>query len=123
MDFKKVKAGTSIKTRNLNDFSQLTGNVYETVAMLYKRSDQIASEIKQELYSKIEEFKVEDNGSEDVFENREQIEISRYYESIPKPYLIAIKEYMDDNLVYRNEKLSHGNIDAIPKNSNTEDQA
>ncbi len=121
MDFKKIKADTSIKTRNLNDFNKITGNVYETVSMLYKRSDQIAGEIKHELYEKIEEFKIEDTGSEDSFENREQIEVSRYYEALPKPYLIAIKEYMDDDLVYRNDKLNHGNIDSVPKTQKTEE--
>jgi hypothetical protein len=115
MDYKKTKADTSIKTRNLNDFSKLTGNVYETVSMLSKRSDQIAGELKQELYKKIEEFAINDNFIEDTFENREQIEVSRFYEQLPKPYLIAIKEYVDDKLIYRNESLHHGNIDSVPK--------
>src|SRR5574344_1082897 len=115
MDYKKTKADTSIQTRNLNDFSGLTGNVYETVSMLSKRADQIAGEIKQELYKKIEEFAISDNFIDDTFENREQIEVSRFYEQLPKPYLIAIKEYMDDDLVYRNEALNHGNIEELPK--------
>lgn len=122
MDYKKIKVDTSIKTRNLNDFSKLTGNVYETVSMLYKRSDQIASELKQELTHKIEEFRVEDNGAEETYENREQIEISRYYEQLPKPYLIAIKEYLDGQLVYRNDKLEHGNIDSVPKQKDQEEE-
>ncbi|MBP3253946.1 MAG: RNA polymerase Rpb6 [Bacteroidales bacterium] len=120
MDYKKIKADTSIKTRNLNDFSNLTGNVYETVSMLYKRADSIAGEMKQELYHKIEEFKLEDTGSDETFENHEQIEVSRYYEQLPKPYLIAIKEYLDDKLVYRNEKLGHGNIESLPGGKSAE---
>ncbi|MCH3923967.1 MAG: RNA polymerase Rpb6 [Bacteroidales bacterium] len=122
MDYKKTKADTSIKTRNLNDFSKLTGNVYETVSMLSKRSDQIAGELKQELYKKIEEFAINDNFIEDTFENREQIEVSRFYEQLPKPYLIAIKEYMDDDLVYRNEALNHGNIEELPKQQEKEEE-
>lgn len=122
MDYKKTKADTSIKTRNLNDFSKLTGNVYETVSMLSKRSDQIAGELKQELYKKIEEFAINDNFIEDTFENREQIEVSRFYEQLPKPYLIAIKEYMDDDLVYRNESLNHGNIEELPKQQEKEEE-
>ncbi|MBO6117833.1 MAG: RNA polymerase Rpb6 [Bacteroidales bacterium] len=114
MDYKKIKADTSIKTRNLNDFSKLTTNVYETVSMLSKRADQIASELKKELHEKIEDFRIEDNGAEETFENREQIEVSRYYEQLPKPYLMAIKEYADDTLVYRNESLGHGNIASVP---------
>lgn len=111
MDYKKTTADTSIKTRNLNDFDKLTTNVYETVAMLSKRSDQIASEIKQELYKKIEAFSIKDNSLEDTFENQEQIEVSRFYERLPKPYLVAIKEYLNDELVYRNDTLHHGNME------------
>lgn len=114
MDYKKIKADTSIKTRNLNDFSNVTTNVYETVSMLSKRADQIASEMKRELHDKIEAFKLEDNGAEETFENKEQIEVSRYYEQLPKPYLMAIKEYQDDQLAYRNESLAHGNLLATP---------
>ena len=114
MDYKKIKADTSIKTRNLNDFSNVTTNVYETVAMLSKRADQISAEIKRELHDKIETFKLDDNGAEDTFENKEQIEVSKYYEQLPKPYLMAIKEYQDDQLAYRNETLGHGNLLATP---------
>ncbi|MGP1515237.1 MAG: DNA-directed RNA polymerase subunit omega [Bacteroidales bacterium] len=114
MDYKKIKADTSIKTRNLNDFSNVTTNVYETVSMLSKRADQIASEMKKELHDKIETFKLDDSGAEETFENKEQIEVSRYYEQLPKPYLIAIKEYQDDLLAYRNDVLEHGNLLTIP---------
>ncbi len=114
MDYKKIKADTSIKTRNMNDFSKVTTNMYETVSMLSKRSDQIASEIKKELHDKIEAFKMEDNGAEETFENKEQIEVSRYYEQLPKPYLIAIKEYQEDQLAYRNDTLGHGNLTSTP---------
>ena len=120
MDFKKTKADTSIRTRNLNDFSSVTGNVYETVSMLSKRADQISSELKQELHHKIEDFRIDDNGAE-TFENKEQIEVSRYYEQLPKPYLIAIKEYMDGKLVYRNEKTLSGNAEVGSSSKKKED--
>lgn len=111
MDYKKTQADSTTKTRNVNDFSKLTGNFYETVSMLSKRSDQIASELKQELYKKIEDFAINEVSVDDTFENKEQIEVSRFYEQLPKPYLIAIKEYEDDQLLYRNNELGHGNTE------------
>ncbi len=120
MDYKKTTADSSIKTRDINNFDKLTTNVYETVAMLSKRSDQIASELKQELYKKIEDFSIKDNSLEDTFENKEQIEVSRFYERLPKPYLIAIKEYLGDELVYRNDTLQHGNMEKPEKEPMTE---
>ena len=102
MYYKRTKADTSIKTRNLNDFDTLTGNLYETIAMLSKRSDQIAADLKQELYKKIEDFAVATDSLDEIHENKEQIELAKFYEQLPKPYLIAIKEYMDEKLVYKN---------------------
>ncbi len=101
MDYKKTKADTTIQTRNLNDFDTLTGNIYETVALLSKRSDQIAADLKKELYKKIEEFSTNNDTLDEVFENREQIEIAKYYEQLPKPYLIAIKEYLDGKITFK----------------------
>jgi hypothetical protein len=108
MDYKKTKADTSIKTRNLNDFSNVTGNVYESIAMLSKRSDQIAADLKQELYKKIEEFSIADSTDEGS-ENHEQIEIAKFYEQLPKPYLISIKEYLDEKLVYKRPNVESSN--------------
>lgn len=102
MDYKRTKADTSIKTRNLNEFDTLTGNLYETIAMLSKRSDQISADLKQELYKKIEDFAVATDSLDEIHENKEQIELAKFYEQLPKPYLIAIKEYMDEKLVYKN---------------------
>jgi predicted DNA-binding protein len=102
MDYKRTKADTSIKTRNLNDFDTMTGNLYETIAMLSKRSDQISADLKQELYKKIEDFAVATDSLDEIHENKEQIELAKFYEQLPKPYLIAIKEYMDEKLVYKN---------------------
>ncbi len=102
MDVKKYRTTTSIVTRNIADFDKQTGNLYETIAMLSKRSNQISSELKRELVKKIEEFSSASDTMEDVFENKEQIEIVKYYEHLPKPVLIAIQEYLNDELYYRN---------------------
>ncbi|MDR1005819.1 MAG: RNA polymerase Rpb6 [Bacteroidales bacterium] len=104
-DYKKAKVDTSIQTHDLNDFNKTTGNIYETLAMLSKRSDQIAVTIKKELIKKIEEFAIESvDNLEEVFDNHERIEVSRYFESLPKPCLIAINEYLNDELIYKSSK-------------------
>lgn len=102
MDFKKSNAPTNTVTRDMNDLREGTNNVYETVAILGKRSNQIAVEIKEELKKKLDEFSTNQDNLEEVFENREQIEISRYYERLPKPTLMAIQEFLDKNTYYRN---------------------
>ena len=101
MDYKKTKAPATTITRNLNDIDKATGNVYEAVAIIAKRSNQINSELKEELNRKLEEFASYTDNLEEVFENREQIEISRFYERLPKSTLIAIQEYLDDQIYYR----------------------
>lgn len=102
MDFKKSNAPTNTVTRDMNDLRQGTNNVYETVAILGKRSNQIAIEIKEELKKKLDEFSTSQDNLEEVFENREQIEISRFYERLPKPTLIATQEYLEKGTYYRN---------------------
>jgi DNA-directed RNA polymerase subunit K/omega len=89
-------------TRNIQDFNALTENLYESVALLSKRADQIGLELKHELNQKVEEFATSGDNLEEVFENREQIEIARHYERLPKPSLIAIQEYLDGKTYYRN---------------------
>ena len=101
MDYKKTKAPATTVTRNLNDIDQVTGNIYETVAIVSKRANQIGSELKEELNRKLEEFASYTDNLEEVFENREQIEISRFYERLPKPSLIAMQEFLDDQVYYR----------------------
>jgi DNA-directed RNA polymerase subunit K/omega len=101
MDFKKVKTENTAVTRNLRDLTDPTGNIYESVNILSKRADQIAREIKEELRGKIEEFATPSDNLEEVFENREQIEIAKYYEHLPKPTLIAIQEFLNDQIYYR----------------------
>jgi DNA-directed RNA polymerase subunit K/omega len=102
MDYKKVKTETSAVTRKIQDFSKLTGNIYETVAVLSKRANQISLEIKEELNKKLSEFSTGNDNLEEVFENREQIEIAKFYERLPKPTLISVQEYIDDQIYYRN---------------------
>ena len=102
MDIKKYKTTSTTITRDVREFDDKTGNIYETVAMLAKRSDQIASEMKRELNKKIEEFVSSTDSVDEIFENREQIEVVRYYEQLPKPTLIAIQEYLNGELYYRN---------------------
>jgi DNA-directed RNA polymerase subunit K/omega len=102
MDFKRVKTESTAVTRNLKDLTDPTGNIYETVNILSKRADQIAREIKDELRGKIDEFATPSDNLEEVFENREQIEIAKYYEHLPKPTLIAVQEFLNDQIYYRN---------------------
>ena len=102
MDFKKTKAEGSTISRDLRELENRTGNVYESVMILAKRSNQIASEMKEELSTKLQEFASYTDNLEEVFENREQIEISKYYERLPKPTLIAYEEFVNDQIYHRN---------------------
>ena len=102
MDNQKIaQVPTNTVTRNLADFAAPTGNVYESVMIIAKRSNQIAADIKQELNHKLEEFSNYADTLEETFENREQIETSKYYERLPKPVLIATKEFQDGKIYYR----------------------
>ena len=101
MDYKKSNAPLNTVTRDLVDLAEATGNVYETVAIIGKRSNQIAAEMRNDLEKKLQEFASTDN-MEEVSENREQIEISKFYEKLPKPTLIATQEYLDHKLYFAN---------------------
>jgi DNA-directed RNA polymerase subunit K/omega len=101
MDYKKSKAPINTVTRNIMDLCDQTGNIYESIAIIAKRSNQITTEIKQDLNKKLAEFASYNDSLDEVFENREQIEISRYYEKLPKPTLIATEEFMDGNIYWR----------------------
>ena len=92
----------SRQARDMIKLSEETGNVYETVCIIAKRANQIAVEMKHDLEKKLQEFASMNDNLEEISENREQIEISRYYEKLPKPVLIATQEYIDHKLVYRN---------------------
>lgn len=95
------KIPTNTLTRDLNELAAPTGNIYETVAILSKRANQIAIAEKKELTKKLEDFKNDRDTMEEVFENREQIEISKYYERQPKPSLVAVSEFQNDEIYYR----------------------
>ena len=95
MDYKKTNAPTNTVTRDMVALSSDTGNIYETVCIIAKRANQIAVEMKTDLEKKLQEFASCNDNLEEVFENREQIEISRYYEKLPKPVLIATQEYIE----------------------------
>ena len=102
MDYKKSKASVNTVTRNVMDLCEETGNIYETVAIIGKRANQISMEIKQDLTKKLAEFASYNDSLEEVYENREQIEIVRHYEQMPKPVLVATQEYLDHEMYYRN---------------------
>jgi len=101
MDYKKVKTEDTTVTRKKSDFYNKTGNIYRSVAILSKRTNQISLEMKEELDRKISEFATPSDNLEEIFENREQIEIARYYESLSKPTLIAIHEFLNDEIYFR----------------------
>lgn len=97
----KADVSTTV-TRDVEVFEKATGNVYETISIIAKRANQISSELKDELNSKLSEFNTASDNLEEIFENREQIEISKYYERLPKPSLVAIQEFVDGKIYYRN---------------------
>lgn len=99
MEIKQVPTNTV--TRNLSDLAKPTGNIYETVMIIAKRANQISASVKQELSQKLEEFSNYADTLEETFENREQIEISKHYERLPKPTLIAIEEFRNNEIYYR----------------------
>lgn len=103
MDYKKVPAAMNTPTRDVIAMSQDTGNVYETVCIIAKRANQISNEMKHDLEKKLQEFQsLSSDNLEEVTENREQIEISKYYEKLPKPTLIATEEYLEHKVFFRN---------------------
>jgi DNA-directed RNA polymerase subunit K/omega len=102
MDYRKSKAPLNTVSRNMNRMWKETGNIYETVAIIGKRANQISAEMKRELDKKLQEFASFNDNLEEVFENHEQIEISRFYEKLPKPTLIATKEYDDGHIYWKN---------------------
>ena len=101
MDYKKVKSETTTVTRDLRAFDKDTENLYQSVVIISKRANQIAQEMKEELNSKLEEFASSTDNLEEVFENREQIEIAKYYEQLPKPSLISTNAFLSDKVYYR----------------------
>mgnify|MGYP000900774643 FL=1 len=101
MDYKKSKSPVNTVTRDVQELWKDTDNVYESVVIISKRANQISAEIKQDLSKKLAEFASYNDSLEEVFENREQIEISRYYEKLPKPALLATEEFLDGQIYWR----------------------
>lgn len=102
MEYKKGDAPLTTISRDTADIAEKTGNIYEALAIIAKRADQMGLEIKEELTSKLDEFASSSDNLEEIFENREQIEISRFYERLPKPTAFALKEFMEDRTYFRN---------------------
>lgn len=111
MDYKKIDAPISTITRNFKDLEEQTGNIYKSVAIVAKRSNQISVEIKQELNQKLEEFASYTDSLEEIFENREQIEISEYYERLPKPTLMALQEFMENKIYFRDPETEDNQLE------------
>ena len=102
MDYKKVKTDNTTITRDINQFDGETGNIYEATVILSKRANQIGLEMRDELHRKLDEFATTQDNLEEIFENREQIEIAKFYEKLPKPTLISIHEFLNSKIYYRN---------------------
>ena len=109
MDYKKSKAPVNTVTRNIMDLSEETGNIYESVAIIGKRANQISTQIKDDLSKKLAEFASYNDSLEEVFENREQIEISRYYEKLPKPVLLATQECVEGKVYWKDTQREQAN--------------
>ena len=101
MDYKKSKAPVNTVTHNIMDLCDETGNLYESVAIIAKRANQISVQIKEDLSKKLAEFASYNDSLDEVVENREQIEISRYYEKLPKPTLLATQEFIEGKVYFR----------------------
>ncbi|WP_134088782.1 DNA-directed RNA polymerase subunit omega [Olivibacter sp. XZL3] len=89
-------------TRDLRQLDEKTGNIYESIVIMGRRANQIAANMKEELHGKLAEFATSNDNLEEVFENREQIEISKHYERLPKPTLVAVEEFLNDKVYFRN---------------------
>ena len=112
MDYKKSKSPVNTVTRNIMDLCDETGNIYESVAIIAKRANQISVQIKEDLSKKLAEFASYNDSLEEVFENREQIEISRYYEKLPKASLLATQEFVEGKVYWRDPAKESQNAEA-----------
>lgn len=101
-ELKNSKAPITTVTVNRDEFDEKTDNIYEAISIVSKRASQINAEIKKELLEKLEEFATYSDSLEEVFENKEQIEVSKFYEKLPKPHALAIQEWLEDKIYYRN---------------------
>lgn len=104
MDIKKTDAPINTITFDKNKVDEPTNNIYEAISVVAKRANQINSEIKRELLEKLDEFATYNDSLDEIFENKEQIEVSKFYEKLPKPHALAIQEWLDGKIYYRNTK-------------------
>jgi DNA-directed RNA polymerase subunit K/omega len=102
MENKKTKPETNTITRNLAEFVDPTGNIYESAVVISKRSNQIGKIVKEELNERLLDFVSASEGLEEIYENKEQIEVAKYYEGLPKPTLVAIHEFLNNKTYFRN---------------------
>ncbi len=105
INYKNTNAEKTTVTRDTNDFSDKSGNIYQSLIAISKRSNQISAEMREELTKKLAEFASNTDNLEEIFENREQIEISKFYESLPKPVAIAMQEYLEDKVYIRDSSI------------------
>ena len=101
MKFKNTGAEKSTITRDVNDFIEKTDNIFKAVSVMAKRSTQVNEKMKEELMSKLEEFALSQDQLDEIFENQEQIAVSKFYEGLPKPWAIAMKELLNDEIYMR----------------------
>lgn len=101
MDLKKVNAPVNTETYDRNEIDAPTGNIYEAISVISRRAEQIKTEIRKELIDKLEEFATYNDSLEEIFENKEQIEVSKFYEKLPKPTAIAVDEWLDGKVYHR----------------------
>ena len=102
MDLKKTDAPVTTVTYNRNEVDAPTDNIYEAISVIAKRAEQINTDIRRELIDKLEEFATYNDSLEEIFENKEQIEVSKFYEKLPTPHALAVKEWLDDKIYHRN---------------------
>lgn len=102
MDLKKTNAPISTITYDRNQIDEPTGNIYEAISVIARRSEQINTDIRRELVDKLEEFATFNDSLEEIFENKEQIEVSKFYEKLPKPHALAVQEWLNDKIYFRN---------------------
>lgn len=100
--YRESNAALNSKTYDRNKLEAPTENIYEALAIIAKRSIQINLDIKKELHEKLEEFATHNDSLEEIFENKEQIEVSKFYESLPKPHALAVEEWLNERVYHRN---------------------
>ncbi|MFT4771499.1 MAG: DNA-directed RNA polymerase subunit K/omega [Cryomorphaceae bacterium] len=109
MNFKNTNAARTTITRDVYDLEKQTNNIYEAIVVMSKRANQISGEMKEELNAKLQEFATSQDNLEEVFENREQIEISKFYERLPKPHSISVQELLEDKVYFRRQEEEEAN--------------